>query len=611
MKLGSTILNNTLSNYKKHSTQIKINKDINNLTIKPNHYQATSLITRNTRKNIIPNFNPYHMYTNSARNATKNKFYLSTEPSEHHHHQTKTNISSTKVNLPHIHSSNNSFQTTKPKHTSSKVLHTYTTIINETKRSFQYNKDLSHYNNNNKSISKDKTHTKPIKAISLTIPKKKPLIAKIASTVTNSHNRGNSSGSGSNNNRNNGRTMLVMDNISSNSNSNCNTHRCTLTLDTKIEIKCKNTEHAITPLNSINNPTLNVNEDLHFMLNNKSTHFIQTKPGIDGAGNTKTNQDNYIYLENIFNITNFDIFGVLDGHGKHGHIVSSFVSNYINSYFTNIKTYITTTHQIEPSKEQEPPLTLNDIIHSFTKQNYSLLHSLYNIIDLELTHQHFDVNFSGTTCVMVYRIGTKLIISNIGDSRAIIVKQHNNNTYHSEYLSNDHKPGVSKEKKRIEAKGGVVKCCNNENENNIHLIYRVWMKGEKYPGIAISRTLGDQIAKTIGVVNTPEINEIELTGNECFIIVASDGIWEFLSNDRVKDIVLPFYLKNDPQSAVNSLISIAAIEWDNDGSARDDITCIAYFFQRKEQQQQQQQQQHNTHTYYKYNNMYYYNDTYW
>jgi serine/threonine protein phosphatase PrpC len=134
------------------------------------------------------------------------------------------------------------------------------------------------------------------------------------------------------------------------------------------------------------------------------------------------------------------------------------------------------------------------------------------------------------------------------------------------------------------------------------------MKGEKYPGIDISRTLGDQIAKTIGVVNTPEINEIELTGNECFIIVASDGIWEFLSNDRVKDIVLPFYLKNDPQSAVNSLISIAAIEWDNDGSARDDITCIAYFFQRKEQQQQQQ---HNTHTYYKYNNMYYYNDTYW
>ena len=600
--LSSTILNTTLSGYKKQSTQIKINKDINNLTIKPKHYQATSLITRNTRKNIIPNFNPYHMYTNSARNATKNKFYLSTDPSKHHH-QTKTNISSTKVNLPHIYSGNNSFQTTKPKHTSSKVLHTYTTIINETKKSFQYNKDLSYYNNNNKSISKDKTHTKSIKAISLTIPKKKPLIAKIASTVTNKHNRGNS---GSNSNSNNGRTMLVMDNSS---NSNCNSYRCALTLDTKIEIKCKNAENCITTPSN-NNITTNVNEDLHFMLNNKSTHFIQTKPGIDGAGNTKTNQDNHIYLENIFNITNFDIFGVLDGHGKHGHIVSTFVSNYIKSYFTDIKTYTTTKiHQTEPSKEQEPPLTLNDIIHSFTKQNYSLLHTLYNKIDLELTHQHFDVNFSGTTCVMVYHIGSKLIISNIGDSRAIIIKQHNN-TYHSEYLSNDHKPGISKEKKRIEAKGGVVKCCDNEIQNNIHSIYRIWMKGEKYPGIAISRTLGDQIAKTIGVINTPEINEIDLTGNECFIIVASDGIWEFLSNDRVKDIVLPFYIKNDPQGAVNSLISLATIEWDNDGSARDDITCIAYFFQRKEQQQQQQQQQH-THTYYKYNNMYYYNDTYW
>ena len=132
------------------------------------------------------------------------------------------------------------------------------------------------------------------------------------------------------------------------------------------------------------------------------------------------------------------------------------------------------------------------------------------------------------------------------------------------------------------------------------------MKGEKYPGIAISRTLGDQIAKTIGVINTPEIKEVELNGNECFIIVASDGVWEFLSNDRVKDIVLPFYLKNDPQGAVNSLISTATIEWDNDGSARDDITCIAYFFQRKVQIKEQ-----NTSTYYNYNNMYYYNDTYW
>ena len=426
MKVGkvySTLLNNTLSGYKKRSTQIKLNKGINHLTLKPNHYPTNSL-TRNTRKNITSNYNPYHIYTNSARNATKNKYFLSTDPPELQHH-TNTNTSSIKLNLPHISSGNNSFQTSKPKHKCSNVLQTYT-IINDTKKSFQHN-------DYNKSISKDKTHNKPTKAISLTIPKRKHLISKISPTITSTNNSGN----------------------------NCNSHRCQLTFDTKIEIKCKNTEDIVPSSNS--NITTYVNDELHFMLSNQSTHFIQTKPGIDVSGNTKTNQDHYIYLENIFNINNFDIFGVLDGHGKHGHNVSSFVSNYINSYFTDINTYTTYIPlQNEPSKEQEPSLTLNDITYSFTKQNNALLHSLYNKVEHELTRQHFDVKFSGTTCVMVYRIGAKLIISNIGDSRAILVRKYDNN-YHSESLSNDHKPGVSKEKRRIEAKGGVVKCCDNDN----------------------------------------------------------------------------------------------------------------------------------------------------
>ena len=52
-------------------------------------------------------------------------------------------------------------------------------------------------------------------------------------------------------------------------------------------------------------------------------------------------------------------------------------------------------------------------------------------------------------------------------------------------------------------------------------------------------------------------------GDECkFIILASDGVWEFMENRRVMNIVYPFYGKNDPEGAVNALTREANNEWE-------------------------------------------------
>ena len=55
----------------------------------------------------------------------------------------------------------------------------------------------------------------------------------------------------------------------------------------------------------------------------------------------KINQDNYIYLTNIFDIYDFSIFGVFDGHGDNGHLVSQYISDYFKiksfiNYIINI-----------------------------------------------------------------------------------------------------------------------------------------------------------------------------------------------------------------------------------------------------------------------------------
>ncbi len=50
----------------------------------------------------------------------------------------------------------------------------------------------------------------------------------------------------------------------------------------------------------------------------------------------------------------------------------------------------------------------------------------------------------------------------------------------------------------------------------------------------MSRAFGDKVAATVGVISEPEIIEWKLTLEDKFLIIASDGLWEFLDSDEVK-----------------------------------------------------------------------------
>ena len=60
----------------------------------------------------------------------------------------------------------------------------------------------------------------------------------------------------------------------------------------------------------------------------------------------------------------------------------------------------------------------------------------------------------------------------------------------------------------------------------------------------MSRSFGDEIVRNVGVICDPEIREIELEEQDKFIIMASDGVWEFMSNREVLEIVVPFWETN-------------------------------------------------------------------
>lgn len=62
------------------------------------------------------------------------------------------------------------------------------------------------------------------------------------------------------------------------------------------------------------------------------------------------------------------------------------------------------------------------------------------------------------------------------------------------------------------------------------------MRSEQIPGLAMSRSIGDAVAEQVGVIAEPEVMHVELTRDHKFIVLASDGLWEFISSQRVRDM---------------------------------------------------------------------------
>lgn len=126
--------------------------------------------------------------------------------------------------------------------------------------------------------------------------------------------------------------------------------------------------------------------------------------------------------------------------------------------------------------------------------------------------------------------------------------------------------------------GGRVEPIKGPNNTFLGPM-RVWLKDEDSPGLAMSRSLGDQQAHIAGVITEPEVLKFQLTPDDKFIVIASDGIWEFMENETVAKIVWPFYIQHSPEAAGNALVRAAAAKWKEFDTVIDDITCVIIFLE--------------------------------
>lgn len=148
----------------------------------------------------------------------------------------------------------------------------------------------------------------------------------------------------------------------------------------------------------------------------------------------------------------------------------------------------------------------------------------------QLANDHFCANMieepgkdSGCTAVVCLLHGRDLYVANAGDSRCVISRNGK-----AIEMSLDHKPEDDEESTRIVKAGG-----------------RVTLDGRVNGGLNLSRALGDHAYKTNlelpaeaqMISALPDVKKLIITPEDEFMVLACDGIWNYMSSGEVVDFV--------------------------------------------------------------------------
>ena len=202
--------------------------------------------------------------------------------------------------------------------------------------------------------------------------------------------------------------------------------------------------------------------------------------------------------------SNMDYFGVFDGHGPNGENISTHVAQNLNDFV--VADYIEDKSSTFPQSIENGCLQLDTQM----RKDQSLMSHNGNVL-------------GGSTACAVWVMDEYIYSGNVGDSRFII--SYNGKAYN---VSEDHKPSSSEEKNRIESFGGFVK---NNRVNG---------------GLAVSRSFGDYQYKTRTdldshqqlVTAIPEVRTVEIEPDIDFLVIASDGVWDLMTNQQVVDFIM-------------------------------------------------------------------------
>lgn len=249
----------------------------------------------------------------------------------------------------------------------------------------------------------------------------------------------------------------------------------------------------------------------------------------------------------------FALYGVYDGHGPNGHDVSAYAAKILPQLF------------LESLETKDPQAAF---MYAFPTAQKKIQ---------EQTKFHiFDAEISGTTCTMAYHdiMAQKIWIAHVGDSRALVGTVGSARCdLHMETI--DHKPQLEKERYRIEHADPPGRVVFDGYFN-----HRVFAREGHYPGLNMSRALGDCLAHRVaGLTAEPDVTMVDLESIESHkdrvLVLCTDGVWEFIESLEALKI-----LEEAGKSKSASPIGVLARQgydlWmaDSDNELTDDITGL-------------------------------------
>lgn len=246
-------------------------------------------------------------------------------------------------------------------------------------------------------------------------------------------------------------------------------------------------------------------------------------------GIRKSNQDRYILMSPLSpsKAPGISLVGVFDGHN--GSAVAEYLSREFDSVF--LKFLVKSKNSLLPNRLLQPlkwiksryisPLYrcfgLSKSVESLSKCPYTLvIQKTCKLIDQKIYRKcSRSGDDSGSTAAVLIIDDTSLVSANVGDSRVLLCRNRE-----IKQLSVDHKPSNEDEASFLRKRGA--------------LIVDSYILSHDLAGLAVSRAFGDISFKTPPsnfVTAVPYVMSVKRTVNDLFVIIASDGLFDVMTND--------------------------------------------------------------------------------
>ena len=232
---------------------------------------------------------------------------------------------------------------------------------------------------------------------------------------------------------------------------------------------------------------------------------------------------------------------------------------------------------------------LQNIYNILSSNNYFQIFNSFNKID-KILHEKYTENkicdgtgtalsflllfndYSKNNNIYCERNYNKIISCNLGNTKSILITEDKI----IKELNICHTPCIKEERIRIEKNGGKIDRIDWLKVGPL----RVWFKEKKYPGLTITRSLGDFEAESLGILSIPDIKEFDIDEERVkIVIIGTNGIWEFLTNDKIMDTAWGFYDYDDAEGAANKIIELAGKLWKiKNPNNIPDLTVIVLYF---------------------------------